>query len=416
MFMPYRAYKYRIYPNTQQAELINKTIGCARFVYNTLLADCKKQYEDTGKSSVKTPASLKKEFEWLKEVDSLALCNAQINLKTSYNNFFQKKSKFPKFHSKKNSHQSYTTNSVNGSIRIEKGGLKLPKLGIVKTVFHRYCYGKIKSATVSKAKTGKYFVSILVEQSKPRIIESNVTNKNLGIDMSFHGDFAVYSDGTIAKFPNYYLKSLKELACLNRKFAKTKQDSRMHGKLRLRIARVYEKISNQLKDWHEKESLRLAKDFDIITVEDVNMQNMAKMNHGKKVLNNGFGNFRTLLERKAGEHLRIFVKADKWFPSSQICNVCGFRNKATKDLRENYTCPECGTPHNRDVNASRNLKLYGEIVSATEVLTPKKSACGGCCKTCTETHCVLVRSVSKEAGKVEVRQNHLELQTSSLCL
>lgn len=404
--MIYKAYKYRIYPTSQQTELINKTIGCTRFVYNTLLADCKKQYEENGKSNIKTPANLKKNFEWLKEVDSLALCNAQMNLKTAYSRFFQKKAKFPKFHSKKNNRQSYTTNNTHNSIRIEKGGLRLPKLGIMKTVFHRYCYGKIKSATISRTKTGKYFVSILVEQKKPQITESTFNNKTLGIDMSFHGDFAVYSDGTKTKFPNYYLESLKKLEILNRKFAKTKMDSRNHKKLRLRLARVYEKISNQLKDWHEKESLRLAKNFDVICVEDLNLQNMSKMNHGKKVLNNGFGNFRTLLERKTKEHLHDFVKADKWFPSSQICNICGFRNSITKDLSIlDYVCPECGTTHNRDMNASRNLKKYGEIIVATTNLTPKQSACGGCCKTCKEARCVLIQASSDETSKVVIRRS-----------
>lgn len=414
--MRFRAYKYRIYPTTQQLELINKTIGSSRFVYNMLLSDCKKQYEETGHSVVKSPAYLKTEYEWLKEVDSLALCNAQLNLKTAYNKFFKKETKFPVFHSKKSSHQSYTTNSVNNSIRIENGKLRLPKLGLVKTVFHRYCYGKIKSATISKTRSGKYYVSILTEQSRPKIIESEMTGKTLGVDMSFHGDFAVYSDGKITNFPNYYLKAQRELTRLNRKFARTKPDSKNHYKLKLRIARYYEKLSNQLKDWHEKESLRIAKEFDVITFEDVNMKFMAQMRHGKKVLNNGFGQFRGLVERKSNEHLREFIKASKWFPSSQICNVCGFRNPITKNLQVlNYDCPKCGTRHNRDINASKNLRLYGEIVSATEVLTPKKSACGWDCKTCKKEFCSLIQAGSCETSKI-VTSNNLVIQVTSPCL
>jgi len=399
----FKAYKYRIYPDAQQTELINKTIGCTRFVYNTLLADCMKQYKETGKSKIKTPASLKEEYEWLKEVDSLALCNAQMNLNTAYSKFFRKQSRFPIFHSKKNSHQSYTTNNVGGQIRIEKGKLRLPKLGLIKTVFHRYCYGKIKSVTVSKTKTGKYYVSILTGQEKPRIIESDIHNKSIGIDMSFHGDFAVYSDGTKANFPNYYLESLKKLAYLNRKLAKTKALSANHERARMRTARIYEKTSNQLKDWQEKESIRLARNFDVVSVEDINLQNMARMRHGKKVMNNGFGNFRTMLERKTKEHLGTYVEVDKWFPSSQICNVCGYRNRITKDLGViNYICPVCGTVHNRDVNASKNIKLYGDVIAASANLTPIKSACGGCCKTCLSTHCVLIRAGSGDAGEIAV--------------
>jgi len=401
--MGYRTYKYRIYPTMEQSVLINKTIGSARFVYNMLLADCMKQYKENGRSSIKSPAYLKKDFEWLKEVDSLALCNAQMSLNSAYRKFFSKQNKFPKFHTKKSSSQSYTTNCIKNSIRIEHNGLKLPKLGYVKTVFHRFCRGTIKSANISRTKTGKYFVSILTEYDKPAITESKMHNADIGIDMSFHGDFAVYSDGTKTNFPNWYLKSLDNLAYLNRKFAKTKKDSCSHRKLHMRIARVYEKCPNQMKDWQEKESLRIASNFDIVSVEDINMQNMARMNHGKKVLNNGFGAFRTMLERKTKEHLGTFVKADKWFPSSQICHICGYRNTVTKDLSVyDYICPECGTHHNRDVNASMNIKMYGEIASASEVLTPIKSACGGCCKTCKKTHCVLVQAGSSDAGKVAV--------------
>lgn len=399
--MYYRSYKYRIYPNTLQSKLIDKTIGSARFVYNMLLDDCKKQYEQTGKSFVKTPVYLKKQYEWLKDVDSLALCNARMNLHKAYMNFFKKRSKFPKFHSKKNSRQTYTTNNIVGQVRIEKNGIRLPKVGIVKTVFHRYCYGVIKSATVIKTKTGKYFVSITTEHETPKIIESNVTGKTLGIDMSFHGDFAVYSDGMKAKFPNWYLNSLSKLKYLNRKFSRTKINSIHHEKLRLQIARVYEKISNQLKDWQEKESLRISSNFDVVCVEDINLQSMAKMHYGKKVQNNSFGHFRILLERKTKEHLHKFIKADRWFPSSQICHNCGFRNKDVKNLSiTEYDCPKCGTHHDRDINASLNLKLYGEIVSATEVLTPKKSACGETCKTCNKVRCTLNQAGFDESSKI----------------
>lgn len=401
--MNYKAYKYRLYPTQTQAELIDKTISAARFVYNKLLEACIQQYEATKKFILNTPASLKPEFDFLTEVDSLALCNSQMNLKSAFRTFFKKQNRFPKFHSKKKDRQSYTTNCTNNSIRIESSGLRLPKLGIVKCVFHRYCYGKIKSATITKTKTGKYFVSILVEDDKPKVVVQNFHNKNLGIDMSFHGDFAVYSDGTITKFPNFYLKALSKLGRLNHKFSRTKPNSKNHEKLRLRIARVSEKISNQLKDWLEKESLRIAKNYDIVSVEDINLQSMAKLNHGKKVLNNGFGLFRTLLERKVKEQLGTFVKIDKWYPSSQICHVCGYRNSITKNLSViNYTCPVCHTEHNRDKNASINIQKYGEIISATEVLTPKKSACGEYCKTCKKSHCDLVQADFNEASKVVV--------------
>lgn len=358
--MSYITYKYRIYPTQEQAELINKTIGCARFVYNTLLADCKKQYEETGKSKIKTPASLKTEYEWLKEVDSFALCNVQLHLQTAYKNFFTKKSGFPEFHSKHKSAMTYTTNNNVGQIRIEKGKLRLPKVGLVKIVLHRFCKGTIKSVTVSKTKTNKYFVSILTEQ-QPAVIEKDITQeKVLGIDMSFK-ELAVYSDGMKAKYPMYYRKSQRKLSHAQRNFSRTKVGSKRHEKARLKVARVYEKISNQRKDFLNKESYRIATTYDIVVIEDINMRSLANkgMRNGKTVNDIGFGEFKQMLEYKLNRNLGQLIKADKFYPSSQLCSVCGFKNIAVKNLNvREWDCPECNTHHDRDVNAALNLVKY----------------------------------------------------------
>lgn len=358
--MSYITYKYRIYPTQEQAELINKTIGCARFVYNTLLADCKKQYEETGKSKIKTPASLKNEYEWLKEVDSFALCNVQLHLQTAYKNFFSKKSGFSEFHSKHKSAMTYTTNNNVGQIRIEKGKLRLPKVGLVKIVLHRFCKGTIKSVTVSKTKTNKYFVSILTEQ-QPTVIEKDITQERvLGIDMSFK-ELAVYSDGTKAKYPMYYRKSQRKLAYVQKNFSRTKVGSKRHEKARLKVAKVYEKISNQRKDFLDKESHRIATTYDTVVIEDINMRSLANkgMRNGKTVNDIGFGEFKQMLEYKLNRNLCQLIKADKFYPSSQLCSVCGFKNIAVKnlDVRE-WDCPECNTHHDRDVNAALNLVKY----------------------------------------------------------
>ena len=364
--MSYITYKYRIYPTQEQAELINKTIGCARFVYNTLLADCKKQYEETGKSKIKTPASLKNEYEWLKEVDSFALCNVQLHLQTAYKNFFSKKSGFPEFHSKHKSAMTYTTNNNAGQIRIEKGKLRLPKVGLVKIVLHRFCKGTIKSVTVSKTKTNKYFVSILTEQ-QPTVIEKDITQERvLGIDMSFK-ELAVYSDGTKAKYPMYYRKSQRKLAHVQRNFSRTKVGSKRHEKARLKVAKVYEKISNQRKDFLDKESHRIATTYDTVVIEDINMRSLANkgMRNGKTVNDIGFGEFKQMLEYKLNRNLCQLIKADKFYPSSQLCSVCGFKNIAVKnlDVRE-WDCPECNTHHDRDVNAALNLVKYYTTATA----------------------------------------------------
>lgn len=363
--MSYKAYKYRIYPTQEQAELINKTIGCARFVYNALLADAKKQYEETGKSKIKTPASLKSEYEWLKEVDSLALCNSQLHIQTAYKNFFNKTAKFPEFHSKHKGKQTYTTNSVHGTIRIEKGKLKLPKLGLVKIVLHRFCKGKIKSVTVTRTPTNKYFVSILTEQI-PEITEKDISQeKVLGIDMSYK-ELAVYSDGTKAKYPMYYRKAQRKLAHVQRNFSRTQKGSKRHEKARLRVARVYEKISNQRKDFLDKESARIAEAYDVVVIEKLNMRSMANhgMRNGKTVNDIGFGMFKEMLRYKLSNNLGQLIEADKFYPSSQLCSKCGFKNIAVKNLSvREWACPECGTRHDRDINAAINLKNYYTVAT-----------------------------------------------------
>jgi len=358
--MAYKAYKYRIYPTQEQAELINKTIGCARFVYNALLADAKKQYKETGKSKIKTPASLKSEYEWLKEVDSLALCNSQLHIQTAYKNFFNKTAKFPEFHSKRKGKQAYTTNNIKETIRIENGKLKLPKLGFIKIVLHRFCKGKIKSVTVSRTPANKYFVSILTEQT-PEIIKKDITQeKILGIDMSYK-ELAVYSDGTKAKYPMYYRKAQKKLAHTQRNFSRTEIGSKRHEKARLKVAKVYEKISNQRKAFLDKESTRIAREYDVVVIEKLDMRSMANkgMRNGKTVNDIGFGMFKEMLRYKLSNNLGQLIEADKFYPSSQLCSNCGFKNIAVKNLNiREWDCPQCGVHHDRDINAAVNLRNY----------------------------------------------------------
>ena len=361
----FKVYKYRIYPTKEQAELINKTIGCARFVYNTLLADAKKQYEETGKSKIKTPALLKKDYEWLKEVDSFALCNSQLHLQTAYKRFFNNTSKFPEFHSKHNGKQTYTTNNNVGQIRIENGKLRLPKIGLVKIILHRFCNGSIKSVTVRKTSTNKYFVSILTEQ-KPKVIEKDVTQeKVLGIDMSFK-ELAVYSDGTKAKYPMYFRKAQKKLAHAQRNFSRTQKGSKRHEKARLKVAKVYEKMSNQRKDFLDKESARITKEYDVVVIEKLNMRSMANkgMRNGKTVNDIGFGMFKEMLRYKLSNNLGQLIEADKFYPSSQLCSNCGFKNIAVKNLSvREWDCPQCGAHHDRDINAATNLKNFYTTVT-----------------------------------------------------
>ena len=365
--MSFYAYEFRVYPSPEQAQKINQTIGCARKVYNLLLDDCQRQYKENGRFSMMNVGELKKreDLQYLREVDSQALSYSYMHLKAAYSSFFRnhKKGKVtpPRFKTKRDSKQSYSTYNVNNSIRIEHKGLRLPKLGPIKCKFHRFVEGAIKSVTVKRTKTGKYFVSILVDR-KDRITErecdTDYENSVLGIDMSIP-DFAVYSDNTKPKIMHYLRNSEKKLARAQKDLSRKQKDSRNWEKQRLKVARIHEKVANQRKSFIEAESARIAKKFEAVVVEDIDLKAMSKCLHfGKSISDNGFGYFRTRLESKLSTQLKDFVKADRWYPSSKTCHVCGYVNKTLKLSDREWDCPSCGTHLDRDLNAAINLKNY----------------------------------------------------------
>lgn len=356
-----KTYKYRLYPNREQEILINKTFGCVRFVHNKMLAERIEIYEkhkddkdQLKKQKLPTPAKYKKEFEWLKEVDSLALANAQMNLNKAYNNFFRNVSVgFPKFKSKKINRHSYTTNNQKGSIRIDRNRIKLPKIGFVRFVQHREFDGLIKSCTISKAPSGKYFISVLVEtevQPLPQV------DDKIGIDLGI-SDFAITSDGEIFSNPKWLRKSEKRLRKLQKDLSRKKKGSRNRNKARLKVAKLHEKITNQRKDFLHKISTQLINENQVIVVEDLKVKNMMK-NHklAKAIGEVSWSEFRTMLEYKADWYGREIVVAPSNYVSSQLCNVCGYKNTGTKDLSvREWICPQCNSEHDRDINAARNL-------------------------------------------------------------
>ena len=358
-----RAYKFRIYPNKEQRIMFAKTFGCVRFIYNRMLADKIAYYKKTGKTLQTTPAQYKNEFEWLKEVDSLALSNAQLNLQSAYKNFFTKKSSgFPKFKSKKKSRKRYTTNNQNGSIRIENGKLKLPKAGFVKIVQHHPMIGKIKSVTIEKTPTNKYYASILVEYES-QVLEVEL-HKFIGLDFSMH-DLYVTSDGERANYPRFLRRSEKKLARLCRRHSKRKLGSKNRERMRLKVCLMYEKITNQRLDYLHKKSYELSEDYDAVCIETLNMSAMSRtLRFGKSVADDSFGKFRTMLDYKLYFRGKKLVKADKWFASSQLCSVCGYKNAQVKDLKvREWKCPSCGAKHDRDVNAAINLREEGKRIT-----------------------------------------------------
>ena len=365
--MANKAYKFRIYPNQEQQILFAKIFGCVRFIYNRMLSDKIKYYEETKQKLNNTPAQYKKEFEWLKEVDSLALANAQMNLQTAYNNFFRSpKVGFPKFKSKKSNRKSYTTNCINGNISIENGHIKLPKIGFVKLKQHRLIPSeyKLKSVTVSQTPSGKYYASILFEYENQ--IQDKELYNFLGLDFSM---LELYkdSDGNEPAYPRYYRQAEKRLKREQRKLSLMQKGSKNRDKQRRKVAILHEKVASQRKDFLHKQSKKIANSYDCVCIEDLDMKAMSQALHfGKSVSDNGWGMFVTFLQYKLEEMGKKLVKVDKFFASSQTCHVCGYKNIKTKNLSVRvWDCPECGTHHDRDVNAAINIKNEGmRIVNA----------------------------------------------------
>lgn len=356
-----KAYKFRIYPNSEQCTMLAKTFGCVRFIYNQMLSDKIKYYEETKQKLNNTPAQYKKEFEWLKEVDSLALANAQMNLQTAYNNFFRSpKVGFPKFKSKKISRKSYTTNCVNGNISIRNSYLKLPKIGLVKLKQHRIIPSeyKLKSVTISQTSSGKYYASVLFEYENQ--VQKTELQNFLGLDFSMH-ELYKDSNGNEPAYPRYYRQAEKKLKREQRKLSLMQKGSKNRDKQRIKVAKMHERVSNQRRDFLHKQSRQIANAYDCVCIENLDMKAMSQaLNFGKSVSDNGWGMFVTFLQYKLEEMGKRFVRVDKFFASSQICSCCGYKNVATKNLAVRaWDCPECGTHHDRDVNAAINIRNEG---------------------------------------------------------
>lgn len=310
-----KAYKYRVYPNQEQQQYFAKTFGCVRFIYNKMLADKIEHYKQTETMLKNTPAPYKKEFEWLKEVDSLALANAQLNLEKAYKNFFRDKSVgFPKFKSKKSNHFSYTTNNQNGTVYMDDGLIKIPKLkSKIRIKQHRVLDGIIKSCTISKTPSGKYFASLLVETD---IQPLSKRHHKIGVDLGLKS-FAITSNGETIENPKHLRKSEKRLAKLQKDLSREKKGSNNRYKARLKLAKLHEKISSQRQDFLHKVSSKMISENQVIVLEDLRVKNMMQ-NHklAKAISEVSWSMFRNMLAYKAAWYGRDIIIAPKHYASS----------------------------------------------------------------------------------------------------
>jgi putative transposase len=362
----HKAYKFRLLPTEEQAVLLSKHFGCVRFVYNHFLKEKQDHYLENKKTlNYNTCAGnlvrMKREgFEWLKEVNSQSLQSALMHLETAYGNFFKKRTKFPKYKSKKNNHDSFV---CPASVVVNKNTVELPKFKEgIKFVKHREIKGKICSATVSRTPSGKYYISILTEQEPAKPLPK--TNKSIGIDLGIK-DFAITSEGAKYSNPRLLYKHQKELKRAQQHLNRKQKGSKSRERARIKVARLHEKITNSRNDMQHKVSMSLIRKYDMIALEDLNVKGMVQ-NHNlaKAISDSSWSSFVTKLTYKAKWYGKTVIKIDRFFPSSKTCSDCG-HIKESLDLSERVWTCVCGSKHDRDINASKNILKRALVIQSS---------------------------------------------------
>ncbi|SJM36400.1 putative transposase [Psychrobacter pasteurii] len=360
-----KAYKYRIYPNREQQVLIEKHFGCSRFVFNWALALQKRYYAMFGKSLSRTKIQShlvkkkkKARFAWLSEVNSQSLLNALLNVHTAFTNFFKGQAKFPRFKSKKIPQRSYQC-PQHCTVNFEQGMINLPKIKGIKTVFSREFEGRVKTVTISKTATGKYYASVLVDNGEAlptsTTIEPSLT---VGIDLGIR-HLLNLSDGSKFDNPKHLAKASQRLSAQQKIFARKQKQSKNYQKQKLTVARIHEKVRNQRLDLHHKVTYKLICENQATSyaIEDLGVKNMVKNRKLAKAINDvGWGQFVTLLTYKANWYGKNILKVNRFFASSKICSHCHHKLDSLPLSVRHWTCPSCQTQHDRDINASNNIR------------------------------------------------------------
>ncbi|ACK72875.1 transposase, IS605 OrfB family [Gloeothece citriformis PCC 7424] len=355
-----KAYRFRLYPNQEQQAFLAKCFGCSRFVYNHFLrvttdvyAESKKHFRY--KEWARLLVQLKKEFQWLAEVNSQSLQQTLKDLESAFTRFFKKLAKFPRF-KKRLSRQSFRV-PQHFSVTSD-GKLKLPKMNTIKMVVHREIEGTLKNVTISKTPSGKYYASIVTETE---IYKAPLTGEKIGLDLGLK-DFVITSKPE--KFPNprYFQKSLRRLKIRQRRLSRKVKGANNRSKARLIVAKIHEKVANQRLDYQHKISLKLTCENQAISCEDLNIKGMVKNRKlAKQISDVAWGQFLTLLEYKGDIYGCEIHRVDRFFPSSKRCSKCGYIKEDLTLTDREWTCPECSEHHDRDVNACYNLLQFSDL-------------------------------------------------------
>ena len=358
-----KAFRYRIYPSDDQKVLIRKFIGSSRFVYNHFLALRSNTYKETGKGMSYGGTSarlteLKKEILWLKEADKFALQNTLRDLEDAYGRFFKKQNRYPCFKKKHGKKQSYRTNFTNGNVQVLAGKIKLPKLGWMDLKESRPFVGRVLSVTVKRLPSDKYYVSICSDVGE---IEKLPESFNfVGVDLGLKC-FAKLSNGQTIENPKFLKKSEKQIAKYQRRLSRKQKGSKNKEKARILVAVAHEKVKNQRQDFLQKESTKIINENQVVILEDLAVKNMLKNRKLSKAISEvSWSEFRRMLTYKAKWYGRIYHEVNRFYPSSQLCSCCGYKNEDLKNLAVRFwECPECKEVHDRDENASRNILQQG---------------------------------------------------------